>query len=114
VLGTSAVAVRAAPLLLVDVETEQGVTGRSYVFRYRRSGARAIAAVLQEAAELVGGETVAPVAIATPSRAAVRLDRRHGHCAALSAPDMALWDALAVATPSRVGVNLRRRTRTGH
>jgi mandelate racemase len=94
VLGTSAVAVRAAPLLLVDVETEQGVTGRSYVFCYRRSGARAVAAVLQEAAELVGGETVAPVAIATP------LERRFALIGvtgivrmALSALDMALWDA---------------------
>jgi mandelate racemase len=98
VLGTSAAAVRAAPLLLVDVETEQGVTGRSYVFCYRRSGARAVAAVLQEAAELVGGETVAPVAIATP------LERRFALIGvtgivrmALSALDMALWDALAVA-----------------
>jgi mandelate racemase len=27
VLGTSAAAVRAAPLLLVDVETEEGITG---------------------------------------------------------------------------------------
>ena len=29
VLGTSAATVRAAPLLLVDVETEQGITGRT-------------------------------------------------------------------------------------
>jgi mandelate racemase len=29
VLGTSADAIRAAPLLLIDVETEEGVTGRS-------------------------------------------------------------------------------------
>jgi len=40
VLGTSAATVRAAPLLLVDVETEQGVVGRTYIFCYRRSGAR--------------------------------------------------------------------------
>ena len=64
VLGTSAATVRAAPLLLVDVETEQGVVGRRYVFCYRRSGARSIAQVLQEAAELVSGEAVAPAAMA--------------------------------------------------
>ena len=52
VLGTSAATVRAAPLLLVEALTEQGVVGRSYVFCYRRSGAKAIAAVLQDAAEL--------------------------------------------------------------
>ena len=51
VLGTSAATVRAAPLLLVEVLTEEGVVGRSYVFCYRRSGARSIALVLEEAAE---------------------------------------------------------------
>jgi mandelate racemase len=98
VLGTSAATVRAAPLLLLDVETEQGIVGRAYVFGYRRSGARAIAAVLQEAAELVVGDAVAPLAIAA------KLERRYALIGvtgvvrmALSALDMALWDALAVA-----------------
>ena len=98
VLGTSAATVRAAPLLLVDVETEQGITGRSYVFAYRRSGARAIAGVLQEAAGLIDGAAVAPLAIAA------LLERRFALIGvtgivrmALSALDMALWDALAVA-----------------
>jgi mandelate racemase len=98
VLGTSAATVRAAPLLLVEVLTEEGVAGRSYVFCYRRSGAKAIALVLQEAAELVRGERVAPLAIAA------MLERRYALLGvtgiarmALSALDMALWDALAVA-----------------
>jgi mandelate racemase len=98
VLGTSAATVRAAPLLLLDVETEQGIVGRAYVFGYRRSGARAIAAVLHEAAELVKGDAVAPLALAA------KLERRYALLGvtgvvrmALSALDMALWDALAVA-----------------
>ena len=98
VLGTSAATVRAAPLLLVNVETEQGVVGRTYVFCYRRSGARSIAQVLQEAAELVSGEAVAPAAMAAT------LQRRYDLIGvtgivrmALSAFDAALWDALAVA-----------------
>lgn len=98
VLGTSAAAVRAAPLLLVDLDTEQGVTGRAYIFCYRRSGARAVAAVLQDAAEMIRGHTVAPIAIASP------LERRFALLGvtgvvrlALSVLDMALWDALAVA-----------------
>lgn len=97
-LGTSAAALRAAPLLLVDVETEQGITGRAYVFCYRTSGARAVAAVLHDAGGLVAGETMAPLAIAA------RLERRFALIGvtgvvrmALSALDMALWDALAVA-----------------
>jgi mandelate racemase len=98
VLGTSAATVRAAPLLLVEVQTEEGVVGRSYVFAYRRSGAKAIALVLQDAAEVVGGDAVAPLAIAA------KLERRFALLGvtgvarmALSAFDMALWDALAVA-----------------
>ena len=98
VLGTSAAAVRAAPLLLVDVETEQGVTGRSYVFCYRRSGARAIATVLHDAAELVAGAAVAPLAIAAQLERKFALIGVTGVVRmALSAFDMALWDALAVA-----------------
>lgn len=98
VLGTSAATVRAAPLLLVDVETEQGVTGRTYIFCYKRSGAQAIAGVLQEAAALVAGTAVDPAAMAA------LLERRYALIGvtgivrmALSALDAALWDALAVA-----------------
>lgn len=98
VLGTSAATVRAAPLLLVDLHTEEGVTGRSYVFAYRRSGAKSIALVLQDALEVIAGDVIAPAAIAA------KLQRRFALLGvtgvarmALSALDMALWDALAVA-----------------
>lgn len=98
VLGTSAATVRAAPLLLVELETEQGVTGRSYVFCYRRSGARPIASFVEDAAALVHGERIAPVSMAA------KLQRRFALIGvtgvvrmALSAFDMALWDAMAVA-----------------
>src|SRR4249920_167617 len=98
VLGTSAATVRAAPLLLVDVETEQGIVGRTYVFCYRRSGARSIAQVLEETVELVRGEAVAPLPMAAT------LQRRYALLGvtgivrmALSALDAALWDAVAVA-----------------
>jgi mandelate racemase len=103
VLGTSAATVRAAPLLLVDVETEEGVTGRTYIFCYRKSGARAIAGVLEEAVSLVAGTAIDPAAMGA------MLERRYALIGvtgvvrmALSALDAALWDALAVA----VGVPL--------
>jgi mandelate racemase len=98
VLGTSAATVRAAPLLLVEVATEEGVTGQSYVFAYRRSGAKAIALVLEDAAEVVRGERVAPLALAaTLQRRFALLGVTGVARMALSAFDMALWDALAVA-----------------
>ena len=36
VLGTSKGRITRAPLLLIDVETEEGVTGRSYLWSYFR------------------------------------------------------------------------------
>jgi mandelate racemase len=97
-LGTSAATIREAPLLLVDLLTEEGVTGRSYVFCYRPSGSIATAAVLHEAVGLIAGDQLAPGAIAA------KLERRYALIGvtgvvrmALSALDMALWDALAVA-----------------
>jgi len=97
-LGTSAAIVRRAPLLLVDLETEEGITGRTYLFCYRPSVPRAIDAVLRDAVSMVKGERVAPLDLGA------RLARRFALVGvasvvrmALSALDAALWDALAVA-----------------
>jgi mandelate racemase len=97
-LGTSAAIVKTAPLLLVDLETEDGITGRSYVFCYRSSVPRAIDAVLRDAVSLVTGERAVPLEIAA------KLSRRFALVGvasvvrmALSALDTAIWDALAVA-----------------
>lgn len=97
-LGTSAATVRKAPLLLIDLETEEGVTGRTYLFGYRASAVHAIDVVLHDAVSLVKGEAVAPLDIGT------KLVRRFALVGvsnivrmALSGLDAALWDALAVA-----------------
>src|SRR5262249_45479092 len=63
VLGTSAAIVRAVPLLLVDVLMEEGVVGRTYVFCYSTSGAKAIAEHIIEAVELAKGHPAKPQAI---------------------------------------------------
>ena len=42
VLGTSAGVVRVAPLLLVDLDTDEGITGRAYQFCYVPAAARAL------------------------------------------------------------------------
>jgi mandelate racemase len=97
-LGTSAATVRAAPLLLVDLETEEGVTGRTYLFCYRRSGAKAVAALLEDAVELVRGRRVAPVEIGQIlARRFALLGVTGVTRMALAALDGALWDALARA-----------------
>lgn len=97
-LGTSAGAVSKAHLLLVDLETEEGITGHTYLFCYRPSAARAIDAVLRDAVAVVTGDIVAPLDIGA------KLIRRFALVGvsgivrmALAGLDVALWDALAVA-----------------
>src|SRR5215216_3599202 len=60
-LGTSRGAITKAPLLLIDVETEEGVIGRSYLFCYLRAAAPAIAGMLEEIVQVTQGDRVAPV-----------------------------------------------------
>jgi mandelate racemase len=97
-LGTSAGTVRSAPLLLIDLETEEGITGRTYLFCYRPSVPRAIDIVLRDAVSVVKGEPIAPLDIGA------KLARRFALVGvasvvrmALCGLDAALWDALAVA-----------------
>src|SRR5512146_1696952 len=97
-LGTSAATVRAAPLLLIDLETEEGITGRSYLFCYLPAAAPAIAGLLGEVLRAVEGERVAPLALWA------RLEKRFTLIGvqgivrmAMSGFDVACWDALAIA-----------------
>jgi len=69
-LGTSAEALRSAPLLLVTLETEEGVTGHAYQFCYVPAAAPAIAIFLEEVLRTVKGEQVAPAELWTSSFAA--------------------------------------------
>lgn len=97
-LGTSAVTVRTAPLLLVDLETEQGITGRTYLFCYMPLGAALIARALEELFPLIKGDLAEPAAISAKLQRAVRLIGAQGVIwMALAAIDMACWDALAQA-----------------
>jgi mandelate racemase len=97
-LGTSAATIRAAPLLLIEVETEQGVTGRSYLFCYVQAAAPAIASLLGEVLRVVKGEAVAPAALwARLSKRFTLIGVQGVVRMAMSGFDVACWDALAVA-----------------
>src|SRR5688572_9603008 len=63
VLGTSRGALTRAPLLLIDLETEEGVTGRSFLWCYVRDVMPAIASVLAVLEGIVKGDRVAPLAL---------------------------------------------------
>lgn len=98
VLGTSAQAVREAPLLLIDLETEQGVTGHAYQFCYLPAAAPAIAILLDEILRGVKGERVAPAVLWAKLNKRFTLIGVQGIVRmAMAMLDVACWDALARA-----------------
>ena len=98
VLGTSQQALRQVPLLLIDVETEEGVTGRSYLFCYLRAVQPAIVSLLGEIENLTRGECADPAVLAARLMRRFTLIGVQGIVRmALAGFDMACWDAVAIA-----------------
>jgi mandelate racemase len=97
-LGTSRGAITKAPLLLIDVETEEGITGRSYLFCYVANAAPAIAHILEDVLQVVEGERIAPVDLWGKLAKRFALIGVQGIVRmAMSGFDVAAWDALATA-----------------
>ncbi|HWP26263.1 MAG TPA: enolase C-terminal domain-like protein [Xanthobacteraceae bacterium] len=97
-LGTSRGSITKAALLLIDLDTEEGITGRAYLFCYVREAAPAAAKFLEEVLRLTKGERLAPVDLWS------KLSRRFALIGvqgivrmAMSGFDIACWDALAQA-----------------
>ena len=97
-LGTSRGAVTRAPLLLIDVDTEEGVTGRAYLFCYLPAAAPGIAKILEEVARVTIGDRVAPVDLWAKLAQRFALIGVQGIVRmAMSGFEVACWDALAIA-----------------
>jgi mandelate racemase len=85
-----------SPLVLTDVITDAGHTGRSIVFTYTPAALRPTAELIQNLEPLVKGDVLAPAAIEQKLAKRFRLLGTQGLVGiALAAIDMALWDALA-------------------
>ena len=98
VLGTSQQALREAPLLLVDLETEEGVTGHAYQFCYLPAAAPAIAIMLEEVLRTVTGDAIAPPDLSVKLAKRFMLMGVQGIVRmAIAVFDVACWDALARA-----------------
>jgi mandelate racemase len=98
VLGTSRGTVRAAPLLLVDLETHEGITGHAYLFCYVRAAAKAMIAMLEEVERLVKDRALEPQPLWDELARRFTLIGVQGIVRmALSGFDVAAWDALARA-----------------
>jgi mandelate racemase len=94
---TSVGTVDTAPLVLIDLHTDAGVTGRSYLFTYTPLALAATLEMVRSLGRAIEGRAVAPVEIDRYFAGRLRLLGRSGvvlmACAGL---DMALWDALAL------------------
>jgi mandelate racemase len=98
VLGTSADVVRNAPLLLIDLETEEGITGRFWLFCYLAAAAPAIVSLLGEIEKLTKGSKVDPAALwAKLTRRFTLIGVQGIVRMAMAGFDTACWDALALA-----------------
>jgi mandelate racemase len=97
-LGTSQARITRAPLLLIDLETEEGITGRTYLFCYLRAAAPAMAAMLEEIGRLVAGDPVLPAQLWGKLAQRFMLIGVQGVVRmAMAGLDVAAWDALALA-----------------
>lgn len=97
-LGTSRGAITRAPLLLIDLETEDGIAGRAYLWCYLREAMPAIASILRAVEETVKGDAVAPLDLWKKLTQRFALIGVQGIVRmALAGVDMAAWDVLAKA-----------------
>ena len=97
-LGTSRATITRAPLLLIDLDTEEGITGRAYLFCYLPAAAAAIAAMLAEIERTVKGDTIEPADLWSKLARRFKLIGVQGIVRmAMAGFDVACWDALAQA-----------------
>ena len=95
-LATSTGQLTAAMLLLVDLETDAGVVGRSYLFSPGKHALPAIAKLVEAMAEMLKGDEVAPFDLERKLRGRFTLLGVHNIVLfAMSGIDMAAWDAYA-------------------
>jgi mandelate racemase len=86
------------PLILIDLQTEQGITGRSYVGPYNAAAIKYLLPVIRDFGALFEGQQVAPTDLYAKARRSLHLMGYSGvSMIAVSALDMAVWDALAKA-----------------
>ncbi|MCI0429899.1 MAG: hypothetical protein L0210_05080 [Rhodospirillales bacterium] len=86
------------PLILIDLYTEEGVVGRSYLEPYIPKSMRYLIPALHDLGEMFKGRRVAPVELYDTGRKSLYFVGYEGmSMIAVAGIDMAAWDALAKA-----------------
>lgn len=97
-LQTSSGSVRTAPLALIDLLTEEGITGRTYLFCYTPLVLKPVCELIGNLEPVLRGTSAAPLELSRALQARFRLLGAKGLVGmALAGIDMAAWDALAKA-----------------
>jgi mandelate racemase len=95
-LRTAVGEIPAAPLVLVDLFTKEGIVGRAYLFAYTKAVLAALTRLVEEIGAELAGKAVEPVARLREFDRRFRLLGWQGLVGmAVAGLDMALWDALA-------------------
>ena len=90
--------IREWPLILIDLHTAEGVTGRAYLEPYVVKAMRYLLPALEDLSHLLAGRRVAPLELYEAARKSLHFVGYQGlSMIAVSGLDMAAWDALARA-----------------
>lgn len=86
------------PMILIDLTTEEGIVGRSYLEPYSVKSMRYLVPALHDFGEMLKGRRVAPLELYDAARKSLHFVGYEGmSMIAVSGLDMAAWDALAKA-----------------
>ena len=95
------------PLILIDLYTDEGIVGRSYLAPYLKQAVRYIVPAIEDLAAARQGKPIAPLDDFAAGRKALGLVGLEGvSLIAVSGLDMAAWDALAKAAEVPLAVHL--------
>lgn len=87
------------PLILIDLLTEEGIVGRSYLEPYTVKTMRYLVPALQDFGDMLKGRAVAPAELYELARKSLHFVGYEGQSMiAVAGLDMAAWDALAKAS----------------
>jgi mandelate racemase len=86
------------PLILIDLTTDEGIVGRSYLEPYTAKAMKYLVPALVDLGEMLKGRTLAPVELYSLARKSLHFVGYQGmSMIAVAGLDMAAWDALAKA-----------------
>jgi mandelate racemase len=86
------------PLILIDLDTDEGIVGRSYLEPYTTKAMQYLIPALLDLGEMLKGHSLAPVELYALARKSLHFVGYQGmSMIAVAGLDMAAWDALAKA-----------------